>query len=385
MDNYIRFLFIFLLFLTPLPQHWFGASSFLSGTLSFIMLFLVINGFIYNKIRKKVLDAVIFVILLLLLHFFVVFFLFEDIDFLRGFLSIVALFLMLIGAFFFSMNILYVSQESFTKLIDFIFICFIIVFVGKYIPIIQNYNDHLKPVMPFNEPSHYALFFIPVYFFKLYTSQTNTRKYLLFFTGLGIGILLTNLTMILGVFLGAVVTFRNRIFLFLFIIVSLFPILGIYVDLGYFSERILFSKDSNNLSVLVFIQGWQLAYESFFMTKGLGVGFQQLGVVYVKTEVGSVIEKITSVSNVNVSDAGLTAPKIISELGIIGFFLIVYYIFYSIKLCVNIVKVDDVKLIFAYVVFISFSIDLFVRGIGYFNAPFFFFLVSIFVIKRYRK
>lgn len=384
MLKYIKFLFVFLLFLTPLPQHWFGASSFLTGTLFFFAFFIFSNGVYQNyNLDKTNYKIIVTIPLLLLFHFYLTQVFFREGDFVRGFSSILVLIIMLFLSFLFSKYLLVLNQKQFISLMNFIFNCFILVFIGQYFKQIQNLGDHAKPIMPFNEPSHYALFFLPFYFFRLYITKNKIQKYLFFFGGLLIGILLSNLTMIIGVFLSAVIVYRSKVILTLLILTFLFPLYSAYINLEYFTSRIFFLEDNNNLSKLVLFQGWQLAYEGFVKSLGFGIGFQQLGFVELNTEAGYIIEKVLEIEGgVNKSDAGLTAPKVISELGLIGVILIIYYIFYCIKFSLKISKVKDVKLIFAFIVFISFSVDLFVRGIGYFNAPFFLFLTSIFLITK---
>ena len=384
MYKYVFLLFLCLIFITPLPHHWLGASSFLSGTVFFLSILFFTNTILFGfKINIKSFKIITGIFLFFICHLFLLQFILREGDFSRGFFSIVLFILMLFGAYIFSNDIFYFSNNQFNKIINFIVIMFYIVFICKYIPQIQNNAIHIKPIMPFNEPSHFVVFFLPFYYFKFFTASTQKEKYLILIIGLIIGILSNNLTMIVGVFLGAFIGFRSYIFLIALILFLIFPFISNYIDLGYFTSRLNIDKNTDNLSVLVIIQGWQLAYEGFIKSFGLGIGMQQLGFVELHTEAGYIIEKVTgSKDGVNVTDAGITAPKIISEFGFFGIIAILVYIFYFIKFTINIKKTNSAVLIFAYSIYISFAIQLFIRGIGYFNAPFFLFLTSIFIILK---
>ena len=106
--------------------------------------------------------------------------------------------------------------------------------------------------MPFNEPSHFVVFFLPFYYFKFFTASTQKEKYLILIIGLIIGILSNNLTMIVGVFLGALIGFRSYIFLIALILFFIFPFISNYIDLGYFTSRLNIDKNTDNLSVICF-------------------------------------------------------------------------------------------------------------------------------------
>lgn len=384
MYKYVFLLFLCLIFITPLPQHWFGASSFLSGTVFFLSILFFTNTILFGfKISIKSFKIITGIILFLMCHLFLVQFILREGDFYRGFFSIVLFILMLYGSYIFSNNIFCLSNTQFNKIINIIIIMFYIVFICKYIPQIQNNAIHSKPIMPFNEPSHFVIFFLPFYYFKIFTASTQKEKYLILIIGLIIGILANNLTMIVGVFLCAFIGFRSYMFLIALILFLIFPFISNYIDLEYFTSRLNIDKNTDNLSVLVIIQGWQLAYEGFIKSFGLGIGIQQLGFVELHTEAGDIIKKISGIKDgVNVTDAGITAPKIISEFGFFGIIAILVYIFYFIKFTINIKKTNSAVLIFAYSIYISFAIQLFIRGIGYFNAPFFLFLTSIFIILK---
>lgn len=258
----------------------------------FLSILFFTNTILFGfKISIKSFKIITGIILFLMCHLFLLQFILREGDFYRGFFSIVLFILMLYGSYIFSNNIFCLSNTQFNKIINIIIIMFYIVFICKYIPQIQNNAIHIKPIMPFNEPSHFVVF-LPFYYFKFFTASTQKEKYLILIIGLIIGILSNNLTMIVGVFLGALIVFRSYIFLIALILFLIFPFISNYIDLGYFTSRLNIDKNTDNLSVLVIIQGWQLAYEGFIKSFGLGIGIQQLGFVELHTEAGDIIKNI---------------------------------------------------------------------------------------------
>lgn len=381
LSRYLLILFVSLIFLVPLPQYWFGATSFMSGTLIFLIFFFI-SYFLFFDFKVNVIHYyyIISFFLILIIHFFLTqLFLGENEDFFRGLGSIFILLFLVFCSYFFAILILSVKKISLNRIINIVLILFLLSFIGRYIPSIQNFNN-VKPILPYNEPSHYTLFIIPFAYYKVFISSKIKTKiiYLIIFAVLGL--LLVNLTMIVAVLLCAGITFFKNKILYVFIIIPIiFPLILNNVGSSYYTERLTFSSENTNLSTLVFIQGWQLAYESLKQTYGMGIGFQQLGYFPLDVEAGYIIKLIIG-KEVNVSDAGLTAPKIISELGILGILIVILYLKYFIVILKKLKSEINFKMIFAYSIFLSFSIDLFIRGIGYFNPPFFLFIVSLFII-----
>lgn len=383
LSTYLLFLFVSLIFLVPLPQYWLGASSFMSGTFIFLLFFcLSCFLFVDTKINVHSYRSIIFFFLILIIHFFITQFVFgEKEDFMRGMGSLIVLLFMTFCGYFFSKAILLIKDSDFNYIVNFVLILFLFSFIGKFIPAIQNFNN-VKPILPFNEPSHYTLFLIPFAFYKVFVT-TNLRIKIIYLALFAVlGILLVNLTMLVAVLLCAGISFLKDkiVYVFLFIPI-IFPFIVNNMGSSYYTERLILSTQNNNLSTLVFIQGWQLAYESVIKTFGLGTGLQQLGYFPLDVEARYVINKMIG-KDVNLTDAGLTAPKIISEFGVLGILGLMVYLKQFRTILRRLKNTNHLKIIFAYSIFLSFSIDLFIRGIGYFNPPFFLFITSLFLIFK---
>ena len=124
---------------------------------------------------------------------------------------------------------------------------------------------------------------------------------------------------------------------------------------------------------------------SFTETYGFGLGFNQLGIVGPQGELQPLIQTLTDgVSRLNVRDGGSTGSKLIAETGLLGLVLLMFYFFSSINILKQLIKrrLKSFKDIFFCGVFLIFSIELFVRGMGYFSILSFLFLSSIYWIYR---
>ena len=149
-------------------------------------------------------------------------------------------------------------------------------------------------------------------------------------------------------------------------------------SLAYFMDRVSF-VDTKNVSVLVLLSGWERAYLNLFDSNFLGIGFNQLGY---EGEGGYYQNKLHSYNLVglNLKDAGSLAPKLVSELGILGVIMLSMYLFYFIKIVYKIKKYyltySDLDILYISIFIMSF-VYLFLRGSGYFSPSVFLLLSSI--------
>jgi hypothetical protein len=233
-----------------------------------------------------------------------------------------------------------------------------------------------KPVGLFSEPSHLALVLAPLLVYLCVTGAKHSGRYLLGF--LFWGLVIENLTMVLTVAFAFAVTAEYTAKR-LAVAVGLL-MLFVAADIQYFADRLFISEENNNLSVLVFLQGWQNAFLLLDHSNGVGGGFQQFGLI---GEFGDLTERVTEANGfpLNMYDGGSTASKLIGEFGYAGFFLIAAYV-YAFARCVialrhrsahpRLTSFDYLTLAF----FISYALEIGVRGVGYFSPGTFLFLVA---------
>ncbi|HHP0481233.1 TPA: hypothetical protein ACRZ2J_003005 [Vibrio campbellii] len=246
-----------------------------------------------------------------------------------------------------------------------------------------GFENYSKSVFFFYEPSHYALVLNPILLASMSFFKEKEKILIIIFV-LTLGLLIPSLILILTFLLSLVLTFKGkRLFAIttsLLFALSLSLIWTGY-DISYFLDRISLTTDTNNLSALVYLQGWVDAGSSLFDTNFVGLGFQNAGT----NSENWVNYKIYELSGkfMNRNDGSFTASKLISEFGILGCLLV----FTSIFLIINEVKkiksdsgnhVDKIASGFI----VSYVIELLFRSAGYFTIGTFFLFVGIILVFK---
>lgn len=239
---------------------------------------------------------------------------------------------------------------------------------------------------PYFERSHLAIYILPVIAIGISLYGFGVSYGLLFIslllapsTTLFIGIVF-----LIPIFLSRL-NFSSLKKYLLFVLILFVVLTGFYFfDISSFEERIkgviygVYSggdiDDSYNLSSLVWLNGWSQAWNTLIQTKGLGLGFNQMGCNNFE-EIGAysiLIQNITQGIVLNSQDGSTLAAKIISEYGVFGIILIAILTFKSMKVISMLFKsskrsnIDYINLIGS----ISILTILFIRGPGgYFQIP----------------
>jgi hypothetical protein len=142
---------------------------------------------------------------------------------------------------------------------------------------------------------------------------------------------------------------------------------------------------NSNLSALVYMYGWEIAYSNLIASNGLGLGFNLMGcepspVTISSTylwEMGRVTEDLKIV---NYNDGSFLASKIISEFGIFGIIILIYQFFllYKIKYyTIRLIPEHSFYLNLMLSYFSALIVSEFFRGTGYFSTVVLFALVLL--------
>lgn len=246
-----------------------------------------------------------------------------------------------------------------------------------------------KPVFPFTEPSHFALAFLPLLMWACVTSS-GWMRHLCLLAGIAIAGLLQNLTLIVGIILVAIV-YAPLLRASLIIGVIAGAALVASPDLTYYSDRLQFSTDTDNLSVLVYLQGWQMAEESIRNSSGWGVGFQQSGVNGSDSEATRVINAVTQGEDSNLLDGGFLMVKLLSDFGVFAIIATAFYVrlltrsFQRLRaVALGKVQFDD-GTVFAHAVVAMYSVEAFVRSNGYLVGTFVLFIGAVMHLHRVER
>lgn len=381
--NLLKFCLWGLWLIAPMFQYFYLTESFFAGTMfiviSFVLIYFILNISKLKIIKKTFLMFFILFFSFLILQIIISYSIFsQETNFTRGLSSLFSLFIFIIGAYFFSELISHVGADEFGKALLYLYIAMFCVGFLSFIEPIQRAYGY--SVFPFTEPSHYGIFLLGPLFYVC--SIYGRFKIYFLITTIIIALIMQSLTTIVGVTLFIFASYRIQSALIVGIGIAL---AYNYLDLSYYTGRLNFSKQSDNLSTLVFLQGWELMYEGLKKSYGFGIGFQQLGEVNIKTSVGDLIYALQK-KDANIRDAGLTAAKLVCETGYFGIIIIIIYLKYFISAFIKFGKTSFLKqnkiIIFANCFLLSYFIELFVRGFGYFDGTTFMAFVSVFVLNN---
>lgn len=385
------FIFIFLLLVFPSFSYYFGYGSSLGLGTSVVSAFIIVFSIYFFRNDKsklfyscsRAIKSGLIVIFLVFFHLIITS-IFVSVDWLRAVLSIFIFFVIFLSA----SNITSISEKYFFDGLNdsdldaailkiFIAMCFIAVLANFGLSI-DGINASPKPVFPYVEPSHFALCFIPILMY-MSISGTIFSRTLSIAAGLICTVALENLTLGMGCLLVICINLKFRMAL---VISAIFLIIFLKIDLSYYIDRLNFSGDTQNLSTLVFIQGWQLIGESWLQSSGWGIGFQQMGQTEPNVPASNIIFKMLQ-NYSNLPDGGFTFSKIISEFGFVGIFIFLIFLMFLIRALIKLRKVSigaekNFPIVTLSECFIlSYVIELFIRGAGYFTPTTLVVLASI--------
>ena len=276
-------------------------------------------------------------------------------------------------------------------------VAFLLVFSLFFSVNIQNYQAFPNNIFPYSEPSHFAAFLVPVLALGFFLSGAFGK--IIFGTALlSAAMFYPSLTMavqgclLLAIFVGSHI--RRSFVLPLSIAALLIPIFPIFLDsLGqldffYFTDRLNFNE-TQNISSLVYLQGWNRALLSLQQTTGFGVGFQNLENLSIGMYGYDLIE-ILGV-NKNLRDGGFIAAKLVGEFGLLGVGFIILYVLVFLKTIFEVIdyaaKLPKLTLaktptreeqieyqrFIANILITFFIVELLIRGTSYFSLGVFLF------------
>ena len=258
-----------------------------------------------------------------------------------------------------------------------LFVCMGIAFVAVvgFEPVAYNFD---RPVFPFTEPSHFALMVTPFVIYGCVRAR-SWRRLVLLAVFLFIAYWLKSLSLIVAITVAAGISLQIRQFV---LVIAGVAALVYVVDISYFTDRVILNQTSDNLSQLVYLQGFELVTGSLLDTKGWGVGFQNLGFVPVNSPAADQIYRLLG-SDANLKDGGFTAAKIISEFGILGAGFVAWLVFVAARASVRLRRVATKSMvapagtILAWSFLAGMTVELFIRGIGYFSPTTLFFVAAV--------
>ena len=125
-----------------------------------------------------------------------------------------------------------------------------------------------------------------------------------------------------------------------------------------------------NLSLLVYLNGWEMAKENLLLTNYLGLGLNRMGCNgSFEGVLGDAIEAISG-SRLNFNDGSFLVSKVVSELGVFGILIIALLSGFLLNRLLRIKSYDlsDPQTAMAFCFLSSATTAMFIRSAGYFGA-----------------
>jgi hypothetical protein len=314
----------------------------------------------------------------------------------RQIFSLVAIVFIFVSTNRFFDEIASCSAETLKSVISTVFYTLIVAaLLGKHSLISIGHFDTYKSAFPFSEPSHLALTLGPfacAYMFYV----RRTRRFLVPLAVCSLALWYPNLTML------AVALLLFVVFLPFWVLVAGAAAIAFgaaYIgeeglqhlpQYDYVAGRIGHSDTTDNLTYLVYIEGFQQAAIALEDTNGLGIGFQRLG----KERAGEAADHIERHFGVPVSrqDGSNLGFKLVGEFGYLGVFLCCsmflisgFALFRLRQVHFSCAPAELNFDILLHSCIYMFLIEVAFRGLSYFNPMLFLYIYGIGTLSRHRR
>ncbi len=298
---------------------------------------------------------------------------FQSLDASRFAASLVPLSLLLLGGIGLGRALASVPAQKFDRVarLSFGVLCFVMIL--HFTPFQPRASEFPKSTFPFTETSHFGLAFAPVLMYMAVRSGSRAKiRWVL--ASFAIAVVMQSMVLMVAAVLIALACRKLLIVAQLSIPVV---ILGLPF-LGYFGSRLNIAGEVSNLSTLVYIQGWDQLFESLSLTHGWGVGLLQLGVHGTDSAASVLIRGLTAGADLNLTDGSFELAKLGGEFGVLGIAACAAILMLGAQ-CVGALRKEqrDPRRTFAYGVIALYSIDIIVRGTGYFTGSTLVFVAAI--------
>ena len=429
----IDFFFLILFFTLPSLLYSYGYTNSISTSIIVLQLFFLL---IYNFIRKKkitinikffsfaiLISLIIFAHQIAIIFLSDLFFTFQNIIILKKlFFSYLSIPIYIYSIFILNEFLFKTKgiEIYFYKLINNLFMImfllsfFILIRFNKFSPYyIFGANDLPMFLSIYSEPSHFITNFFAIFF--LFIVLNPNYKIIILTIGLLLSLTYPSLTLLFGIFLITVILFPILNILILLVPILIFLLLIFNLSTGfefinYFNDRLDVLSILNNCSPYLLSNNEDINFYQFFLENTCSInnsllyyfksahemylnlahypfciGFQNFGFIGMESLFRKLafLQSGTFKTDISLNSAFLLC-KLISEFGILGLLFLIYYfkmflqsfIFLKFKAKIFLIK-KEYLVIFYHTSILSFSIELFIRGFGYFSIGSFLFILSI--------
>ena len=403
----------------------FGSTSYglLIASVLIINTGLHIPGYSYNHPRLNNSIAIAFMIAIFILIHGLIASLTGGLEFSfsRLIISLFILLVLFIAAFFFSDLVKRIDTKRFESVMWSVTALMIILAVAQIVKpwlAFHGFSSIHYFIAVYSEPSHYIIAFLPIYLYR-FVIGTFISRILIFGVGTYFYFALESMTFLIflfGLFCLYIISkpklFRLSLLILLLVIITLITLWagdldGLdFIQMNNFLNKVAMilnllvtdSLPSGNLSYislssLSFFADWHQAIINLINTSGIGVGFQQNGLVGDRSYIKDIIFNHSGAFAWTIKlETFSVMPKLISEFGIFAFIFLIFYLNYFWASLIQITnslmikdKDIDKKMLLINCFVACNAINIFLRGTGYFTTSTFFLVVAFFYLSSLKK
>jgi hypothetical protein len=154
-------------------------------------------------------------------------------------------------------------------------------------------------------------------------------------------------------------------------------------------EGVIGVNEAENISTLVYLQGWQDAWTNVLRTKGLGLGFNMMGCNPLPDVPARAILANVYQIELNSEDGSIIFGKLVAEAGVIGIVLLLAIIWWLVRIEIDIRKYSSGKATAVISIQAALMVSLvaifLIRSTGYFSGSVLLLVVAVAASVRWRK
>jgi hypothetical protein len=262
-----------------------------------------------------------------------------------------------------------------------------------------------KAIFPFAEPGHFVLGTSAILLSAAMFAKLILQLFFVgtvFFLGLSSpSLLLVCLSFLMAVMVAIRRGQRGSRLARIFLLMVVFAPTAFFLktDSEYFFDR-LAVLNTENISSLVYLQGFEIARDALKDSMFFGLGFEHIPS---NARLGSVADQIYLFNgeDKNRHGAGFLGARLVAEFGVLGVILLIAYFQYLYRSAATLLRGADFQssstkktyrlfntdpaVLFSHASIVAFSIEMFLRGESFFSTGTYFFLVALFILKASQR
>ena len=374
--NLILFVFVPFLYFIQIANS-IGYALSLVTTLSALLIVLI------SKFKIVLYRTLLYIYIFYVMYSLILLLFLDDPNYSKYFLSILAIFFILICADYFANSLLVLKINKIIYFFKILFLLLIFMALSNHFIYEDFIFSYDKSIFPNREYSHFYLHycFFFLFFAKYYKLPISMLTLFILL------IIFPSLTGLLILFLISFYYLKPN-FKYLFTLIFLLSLImfSILFNYEYYSSRII--NFMYNKSALTYLQGWQYVIDSI-LTHPLGIGFQQMSCdnSFLFNDYSFLISQLSnSTDGHQCLDGGFNLAKLTVELGVLGLIGSLIIIKKSVHGFYNTIQNNEINPTLIFNLMLSpILIDILFRNAGLLSINLFLFMTGIIGLYKVKQ